>query len=101
MYIAGLVRHLSKGWSEEQLVSGRVAVLGREEADFALAGAMPTLWDLALAVQDRQGVPAVGPAVVRRAFDTTFAVPMTTASRHSSACVAPEPVYKPQDRDPP
>ena len=55
VYIAGLARHLSKGWSEDQLVSGRVAVLGREEADFTLAEESPTLGDLALAVQDRWG----------------------------------------------
>ena len=35
------------------------------------------IWDTykeALAVQERQGVPAVGPAVDRRAFDTTLEV---------------------------
>ena len=62
VFIPELLRHLAKGWSEDQLLSGRVAVLGRATVSVALAEDA-TLLTLARAVED-----AWGTAVADQAF---------------------------------
>ena len=62
VFIPDLMRHIAKGWSEDQLASGRVATLGRATLTVPLA-ADATLLSLALAVED-----AWGTAVAEQAF---------------------------------
>lgn len=62
VFIPDLLRHIARGWSEDQLVSGRVATLGRTSLSLQLA-ADATLLTLARAVEDAWGV-----AVADQAF---------------------------------
>eukprot|EP00242_Pyramimonas_sp_CCMP2087_P000424 CAMPEP_0198227182 /NCGR_PEP_ID=MMETSP1445-20131203/108236_1 /TAXON_ID=36898 /ORGANISM="Pyramimonas sp., Strain CCMP2087" /LENGTH=215 /DNA_ID=CAMNT_0043907171 /DNA_START=195 /DNA_END=845 /DNA_ORIENTATION=+ len=56
IFIPGLIRHFAKGWTEEQLISGRVQTIGREVLDVEMQDAS-TLLQLAQAVQDKWGTP--------------------------------------------
>ena len=62
VFIPDLLRHIAKGWSEDQLLTGRVATLGRATLSVALAEDA-TLLALARAVED-----AWGTAVADQAF---------------------------------
>ena len=55
VHIPALARHLAAGWSEDQLLSGRVHTVGRTELDVRLARGA-TLLQLAQAVEDAWGV---------------------------------------------
>ena len=58
VYIENLMNHLGKGWTEEQLVSGKVNVLGREELTFLFPpDESATVTTLALKVLDEWGSP--------------------------------------------
>jgi len=54
VFIPDLLRHIAKGWSEDQLISGRVATLGRATLSVALPEDA-TLLALARAVEDAWG----------------------------------------------
>jgi hypothetical protein len=66
VFIPDLLRHLARGWSEDQLISGRVATLGRTSLSLQLA-TDATLLMLARAVEDAWGVAVADQAYRWRA----------------------------------
>mmetsp|Transcript_20161 Transcript_20161/g.44155 ORF Transcript_20161/g.44155 Transcript_20161/m.44155 type:complete len:221 (+) Transcript_20161:153-815(+) len=56
VFIPGLMRHLATGWTEDQLISGRIHTIGKEVITIELQEAS-TLLQVAQAVEDRWGVP--------------------------------------------
>jgi hypothetical protein len=56
VFVPSLVRHLAAGWSEDQLITGRVATLGRESLTLSLPVEGATLLNLAHGVEDAWGV---------------------------------------------
>mmetsp|Transcript_47728 Transcript_47728/g.91223 ORF Transcript_47728/g.91223 Transcript_47728/m.91223 type:complete len:232 (-) Transcript_47728:170-865(-) len=56
IFIPGLMRHLAKGWTEDQLLTGRVHTLGKEEMELQMPIAA-NLGHLASEVELTWGVP--------------------------------------------
>jgi len=67
VYIKNLLNHLGKGWSEEALATGKVSVLGKDEAVFDFTPEeVATVEKLAGRVEDEWGTARVDQ--VRKAF---------------------------------
>lgn len=77
--IPALVRHLAAGWSEDALLSGRVATLGRESLSLPLPDTA-TLLDLGLALEDSSWGVALADQALRR--HGRLLLPSDKASKH-------------------
>jgi hypothetical protein len=108
VFIPDLLRHIARGWSEDQLVSGRVATLGRTSLSLQLA-ADATLRTLALAVEDAWGVavadqafrwranslaPRDAETAARRLVDLGMPLPPARAARVLMSAGAPAGVTR-------
>ena len=107
VFIPDLLRHIAKGWSEDQLLTGRVATLGRATLSVAVAEDA-TLLALARAVEDLWGTAVADQAyrwrgnslalrdtevAARRLVDLGMPLPPARAPRVLMSAGAPANVH--------